>query len=86
MSILEIEKKTPLLYYIYIYIYISNTSFYFAMQVLHLTEHGFYDLHTGIYDWRVTVVRRLFIPFSYDLLVLMIKICDIKIKIVFIKT
>ena len=25
------------------------------MQVLHLIEHNFYDLHTGVHDWRVTV-------------------------------
>ena len=39
------------------------------MQVLHLNEHDFYNLHTGVHDWRVTVVRWLFIVFNKDLTV-----------------
>ena len=49
---------------IYIYIYISNTLFYLVVQVLHLTEYDFYDLHTSVPDWCVTMVRWLFMPFS----------------------
>ena len=33
------------------------------MQVLHLTEHGFYNLHIGVHDWQVILVRWLFMPF-----------------------
>jgi len=29
--------------------YVCQTSFH-AVQVLHLTEHGFYELHTDVYD------------------------------------
>ena len=50
-----------------------NTLFNLAVQVLHLIEHGFYNLHIGIHDWQVIVVRWLFMPFSYDFLVLTIK-------------
>ena len=27
----------------------DNISFYLAVQVLHLTKHDFYDLHTGVH-------------------------------------
>ena len=37
---------------------------FLAMKVLHLTEHNFYELHIGVYNWRVLVVRWLFILFS----------------------
>ena len=47
------------------------------MQVLHLTEHGFYDLHIGVYDCQILVVRRLFIHFFKDFLVIPIKKSDI---------
>ena len=42
---------------VYIYIYISNTLFYLVVQVLHLTEYDFYDLHKSVHDWQVRVVR-----------------------------
>ena len=29
---------------------ISNTLFYLTVQVLHLTEYDFYNLHTGVHD------------------------------------
>ena len=41
-----------------------NTSFNLAVQVLHLTKHSFYNLHTGVHDWWVIVVRWLFMIFS----------------------
>ena len=53
---------------------IQTLSNYFAIQVQHLIKHGFYDLHTGVHDWRVTVMRWLFMPFFYNFLVLTIKI------------
>ena len=58
------DKKENTFVTIFFYPFEYNTSFNLVMQVLHLTEHGFYKLHTGIQDWRVTMVRWLFMPFS----------------------
>ena len=46
------------------YSFENYTSFNLIVQMLHLTEHGFYDLHTGVHDWRVTVMKWLFMPLS----------------------
>ena len=61
MVIQEIEKIYP--HYTFFF-FLNNTSFYLAVRLLHLTEHDFYDLHTDVHDWRVTVMKWLFIPFS----------------------
>ena len=45
------------------YFFENNTSFNLVVQMLHLTEYGFYNLHTGVNDWSVTVMRWLFIHF-----------------------
>ena len=41
--------------------------------MLHSTEHCFYELHTSVHDWRVTVMKWLFMSFSKDFLVLTIE-------------
>ena len=46
------------------FLLLNNTLFYLTVQVLYLIEHGFYDLHIGIHDWPVTVVRWLFMHLS----------------------
>ena len=58
---------------IFLFLFKINTLFNLVVQVLHLTKHGFYNLHTSVHDWRVTVMRWLFMHFSYDFLVLSIK-------------
>ena len=39
------------------YSFENNNLFNLVVQVLHLTEHGFYNLRIGVHDWRVTVIR-----------------------------
>jgi len=39
------RKEIPFLHFFFK----DNTSFYLAMQVLHLTKH--HDLHTSVHDW-----------------------------------
>ena len=76
------KKKILLLFFFFLIKYYflcfsfsfeHNTSFYLAVQMLHLNEYSFYNLHTSVHDWQVTVVRWLFMSFSQDFLVLTIK-------------
>ena len=61
------EKKIPFIW----------KHIFLVVQMLHLIEHDFYELHTSVYDWQVLVVRWLFMPFFEDFLVLPIKKSDI---------
>ena len=45
------RKEIPLLQTFFFFLK-DNTLFYLAMQVLHLSEHNFYNLHTCVHDWR----------------------------------
>ena len=38
------------------------------------------SIQMSFYDWQATVVRRLFMPFSYDFLVIPVKNSDMSVK------
>ena len=49
--------------YDFLFLFETNTSFNFIVQMLLFTKYGFNNLHTGVHDCRVTMVRWLFMSF-----------------------
>ena len=74
MGILEREKKYPMIFDIPNFAMPKHTNVIDTALLL------CQSIHVSYYDWRATVVRWLFMPFSYDFLVIPDKKSDTSVK------
>ena len=74
MSILEREKKYPMIFDIPNFAMPKHTNVIYTALLLCR------GIHMSFYDWRATVMRWLLMPFSQDFSVLPVKKSDMSVK------